>query len=64
MRDVATVSKEPLTFSWKKLTITQAIETTGAACTEPRNQRSIILQQPLDVIEFLLRAEDVAEAAA
>jgi len=34
--DAAIVSKEPLTFSWKKLTITQAFETGGAECAEPR----------------------------
>src|SRR5208337_2537905 len=56
--DADVVSKEALTFSWKKLTIAAGTTAQPARC------RSIILEQPFDVIELFLRAQHVAKAAA
>src|ERR1700683_2432267 len=50
----AIISNEALTFSWKKLTI-------AAMIVPGRLRRSVILQEPLDVIELLLRTQHVAK---
>src|ERR1700691_4876783 len=66
------ISNEALTFSWKKLTITamhfhhaqrgmneERIYMPSRHPSEMNAHRSIVLEQPLDVIEFLLRAQNV-----